>query len=345
MHGADIKTSNLLKALSILFIAISLSACKKSDNPVSPAPAEGKWEMIGDAGYGFGLGKIFFVDEQNGWIVGDSGKVKCTHDGGLSWTEQQSGTKASLQCIYFFDKNTGVAGGFSRTLLYTSNGGLNWNPVFETSGTSSFVAGISYSGNTLWLSDHNSRIYASTDQGKNWQMRYEIPTMGYTYFKTYGNIFIASMYGSREFIKSVDGGSSWKYYNNLPVRWNSNMYFLNDKDGWVTENNNPDSFHHDSSYVYFTSDGGENWKRMISVKGIRTDHVYFSDANTGWFSSISEYLDTVKIYHTFDGGKSFNVQYQYTHKVMDMLSDLFFLDGNNGWGLTFDGKVIRYSRK
>ncbi|MGE5431040.1 MAG: WD40/YVTN/BNR-like repeat-containing protein [Syntrophomonadaceae bacterium] len=339
------KTSGLVKILSNLFIfsVISFSACRKSDNPVSPAPGEGKWELIGDAGYGFGLGRIFFTDRQNGWIVGDSGKVKCTHDGGLSWTGQQSGTKADLNCIFFFDKNTGLTGGYSKTLLYTSNGGLNWNPVFETSGINSFIAGISYSGNILWLSDNQGRIYFSTDQGKNWQMKYDLPPNGYSYFKTFGNTFIASLFGGQNFKKSTDGGSSWNTYNNLPVRWNSNIFFLNDKLGWVTENNNPDSFHRDSSYVYYTSDGGENWKKMIAVKGIQTNHVYFSDANTGWFASTSDYPDTVKIYNTTDGGKSFNVQFEYTSKTMNMLSDLYFLDSSNAWALTFNGKIIRYS--
>lgn len=341
-----LKISKPVNILSVLFIVISLSACKKSDNPVSPAPGEGKWELAGDAGYGFGLGKIFFVDKENGWIAGDSGKVKCTHDGGLSWTEQQSGIKTDLHSIFFFDKNTGVTGGLSGTLLYTSNGGANWSPVFQTSGTNSFIVGISCSENVLWLSDSHGKLYASTDQGKNWQMKYDLPPIGYSYFKTFGNTFIASLFGGNSFKKSTDGGVSWKTYNNLPVRWNSNMFFLNEKLGWVTEDNFPNSFHHDSSScLYCTSDGGETWKKIFAETGDRTDHVYFSDANTGWFSSISEYLDTVKIHHTTDGGKSFNVQYQYTHKAMDLLSDLYFLDGNNGWGLTFDGKVIRYSRK
>ncbi|MGE5679388.1 MAG: WD40/YVTN/BNR-like repeat-containing protein [Bacillota bacterium] len=146
--------------------------------------------------------------------------------------------------------------------------------------------------------------------------------------------------------KSTDNGQSWTVLQ-LPVMWSNNIYFLNDKTGWVTENMELSSFSNDSSSVYYTNDGGEHWTRIITVEGEENDNVYFSDQNNGWFSSnswsIVNHSYTSRIFNTKDGGKTFNVQYSFSSND-DPIADMFFLNESKAWALTFYGKVIRFSR-
>src|SRR3954451_15701038 len=54
---------------------------------------------------------VFFVDAKEGWAVGDDGVIRHSIDGGKSWEDQASGTRASLRGVYFLDESVGWAVG------------------------------------------------------------------------------------------------------------------------------------------------------------------------------------------------------------------------------------------
>jgi photosystem II stability/assembly factor-like uncharacterized protein len=76
-----------------------------------------------------------FVDEREGWAVGDDGAIWHSIDGGLTWEPQSSGVRASLRAVHFLTPYTGwivgrveLPGGTSRgVVLATTDGGLKWN--------------------------------------------------------------------------------------------------------------------------------------------------------------------------------------------------------------------------
>ena len=80
---------------------------------------------------------IQFVDEREGWAVGDDGAIWHSIDGGLTWEPQTSGVRASLRGVHFLTPYTGwivgrveLPGGNSRGIvLATTDGGLKWNLV------------------------------------------------------------------------------------------------------------------------------------------------------------------------------------------------------------------------
>jgi photosystem II stability/assembly factor-like uncharacterized protein len=85
---------------------------------------------------------VYFVDYNNGWVVGYKGDILRTSDGGNNWFSQQSpDTAFSLKAVYFIDQNQGwIAGGEYDTLtgegkdgviLYTSDGGNTWEVQVE----------------------------------------------------------------------------------------------------------------------------------------------------------------------------------------------------------------------
>ena len=49
------------------------------------------------------LRSVFFIDDKEGWIVGDEGVILHTIDAGKNWERQPTGLRASLRSVHFFD--------------------------------------------------------------------------------------------------------------------------------------------------------------------------------------------------------------------------------------------------
>ena len=88
---------------------------------------------VGDAA----IRSMQFVDQREGWAVGDDGAIWHSIDGGQKWERQSSGTSASLRAVHFLTPYTGwvvgrmeLPGGGSRgVVLATTDGGLKWTPI------------------------------------------------------------------------------------------------------------------------------------------------------------------------------------------------------------------------
>ena len=83
---------------------------------------------------------VQFVDDKEGWAVGDEGVVWHSIDGGKNWERQPTGVRASLRSVYFYPQAPNIGwvagreelpngGGSTGVLLYTDNGGWKWQRV------------------------------------------------------------------------------------------------------------------------------------------------------------------------------------------------------------------------
>jgi len=61
---------------------------------------------------------VQFIDDDSGWAIGRSGTILRTDDGGLTWIEQESGTKQNLYGLYFVKKAGWAVGGDGMLLRY-----------------------------------------------------------------------------------------------------------------------------------------------------------------------------------------------------------------------------------
>ena len=65
------------------------------------------------------LEDIFFIDANNGWVVGENGIILHTTNGGDSWGIQTSGTEEKLLSVSFADSAVGwIVGGGLRVLVH-----------------------------------------------------------------------------------------------------------------------------------------------------------------------------------------------------------------------------------
>jgi photosystem II stability/assembly factor-like uncharacterized protein len=133
---------------------------------------------FGDAG----IHAIQFIDQSEGWAVGDDGVVWHSIDGGKMWERQKTGTRASLRGVHFLTPYTGWAvgrlespnGGSSvGVMLRTTDGGIHWEEVgvnvlpglhgvrFHTE-KHGFVCGDSSAA-------FPTGIFATEDAGRTWR--------------------------------------------------------------------------------------------------------------------------------------------------------------------------------
>jgi hypothetical protein len=70
-----------------------------------PKPGRSHW--FSDAA----IRSLWFVDDQEGWAVGDDGLILHTIDGGQTWERQMSGTQANLRQVQFVSPFVGFAVG------------------------------------------------------------------------------------------------------------------------------------------------------------------------------------------------------------------------------------------
>ena len=90
------------------------------------------------------LRAVSFVGARRGWAVGSEGRIFSTVDGGRTWSEQASSTRADLYDVKFLDEREGWAAGEGGTMLHTEDGGANW--VGVSSGTTLVLERLAFAG-------------------------------------------------------------------------------------------------------------------------------------------------------------------------------------------------------
>ncbi len=125
---------------------------------------------------------IQFVDEKEGWAVGDQGYIEHTIDGGQTWEKQWSNTDASLRGLCFINPYTGWVVGRKEipdgksvgVVLATTDGGIHWkesnknelpglNVVKFFNASEGIIAGDGSEG-------FPTGIFVTYNSGKTWKM-------------------------------------------------------------------------------------------------------------------------------------------------------------------------------
>ena len=262
------------------------------------------------------LQDVYFMDDQNGLVVGDGGLMLKTSDGGKTWEKVEvdmrppgagqrpggggggppgggfgRGGPAPLYNIYFVDENVGYITGGRGTILKTEDGGKTWARKMARSdtpgrggrrgGIRANLMGIQMINETTgFIAGSENTILKTTDGGETWVGSSERARVGET-------------------------------RNNL-----ENIWFVSSTTGWVIG-----SF----GTLLHTADGGENWEKRDPGFDNNLFGIYFLDENTGWICG-QEGL----ILHTTDGGATWN---QQKVESFDDLHDIIFVDAMVGWAV------------
>ena len=317
-----------------LFLAVS---CDKNPNspakvytwtPCATLPADGVYK------------DIFFIDADEGWLVGQSDRIFHSENGGESWELQHSGN-GDLSTVDFLDKQYGWATELVAS-YYTTDGGTRWNYV-DIVGYLSHIAPLTYK--VIFIDRQNILIFHrnagnsfvgvtrrtfNADSAKfSWIDTYYFPSYLSAITHLEYNIWVADV--KQNLYLSTDGGETWstgqiEADSSGEISAINDIRFTDEENGW---------FCSDAS-VYYSEDGGNNWHYKATLPDISLSRICFFD-NKGWV------MGGQAIYYSSDGGDSWEEQFRIDEG--DILISLSFVNKSHGWALSQGGKVYRYGEE
>ncbi len=206
---------NILSA-GLIFVILNISLNSQTQ----------KWKWINPYPTGALVNQTWFLDEQKGFIIGESGTFMQTTDGGTTWNSIDLGTTFYLFKISFSDPLNGRILGrgqytdspyFSRT----TDGGSSWTQFSIT--TNSFYPVDMYFINSQygWCLDDQGKIFKTSDGGQYWIDK-SLPNLVFPSFQkilfvnqndgyVFGNC--NNNLAAFRIAHTTNGGSNWSFYS------------------------------------------------------------------------------------------------------------------------------------
>ncbi len=268
---------------------------------------------------------VCFVDEKNGWIVGDNGLALTTVDSGASWQKLEISAEDTFNDVFFIEEKGWIVGG-SGLIIHTSDGGKAWKRQRGSVQQKNPEAKVAENGTCPDVGEPERSLMK-------------------TFFLDKKNGFAVGADGT--ILRTENGGSFWEDVSLdcmeiLPEELMMNgivsvnlydVFFMNKNSGWVVG---------DSGSVFHSDDGGKEW-RLIHI-GLLPPlfSIAFKDENEGW--AVGQNGFSLK---TDDGGESWGkividkecslysirIQGNYGAIVGDQATIIATTDGGNTWAM------------
>ncbi len=267
---------------------------------------------------GININSVFFINPSLGWMVGDSGLIYATYDGGVSWSGLESKTTSNLKSIFFKTETTGWAAGANGTIIKTSDGGNNWTVL--TTGITSGISSIHFptldSGYAVGVN-----LLKTTNGGTTW-LDLGIYTANCVFFTSANNGFFTD---DSHIYKTTNGGIYWSTFI---FSGHKSIFFINPSTGWAP-----------SGSTKYTTNAGVNWSSQPTGSGFSTLFgLHFSDASSGWsVGSIETIGGNSSIRRTTNAGTNWTGQSSGTSNTLRSVSAI---SGTSGISVGDKGTVL-----
>jgi photosystem II stability/assembly factor-like uncharacterized protein len=273
---------------------------------------------------------VCFTDAYHGVVVGESGTILRTTNGGVIWNTQYSGVAQHLRSVAFADSSNGIAAGDGGLILRTTDGGNNW--LTQSSGHVCRFNGVSYpSLSKAYVVGDSGIILTSSDAGNTWanQVSGNSNTLNSVSFvsKDIGVVVDGGV------TRTTDGGMNWSYIR----RWDANCVGVSFKDDVIYLTDNYQGFDYLNCRWAKSIDSGLTWYVRELPLFYRTYGISFVDKNIGTV------VGSGLICQTLSGGSKWN--YIYTRFKLKAVSSTESTSqtavGDNGAIVrTYDGRWI-----
>jgi photosystem II stability/assembly factor-like uncharacterized protein len=271
------------------------------------------------------LFSVSFPDANNGFAVGDSGRIVKTADGGESWSILSSGTQTVLTGVSFSTANNGCVVGKSGKIMNTTDGGVSWQA--QVSGTTQNLNAVTFlDGNNGWIAGDWGTILKTTNGGSTWTAQ-NSGTSRYLQsidFVDANTGFAVGTWGT--ILKTTDGGSTWTNLETYGEYYTfTDVFFIDENNGFVVGN---------ISSVLKTTDGGITWI-PIQMQANSISSIYFQDQYTGYIVG-----DGGSIQLSNDGGVTWTLQQSFTNQP---LNAVFITKNHIGITVGYYGTILKTS--
>lgn len=296
--------------------------------------------VLQNSGTTHDLWSVHFTDSNTGYVVGDSGTILKTSDGGNQWTIQVSGTEKTLRSVFLTSPLKGCIVGDSGTILKTTDGGSNWN--IQTSASSSNLYSLHFpcSDTGYAVGYYPCTILRTTNGGTNWT----IMMSDSTYQLLFNSVYFTSattgyVVGAKGFMmaegivmKTINGGTDWitKYLGG----WTTfhSVHFPVASIGYVVGNTEV------GGKLLKTTNDGEDWTGQGEWNWYPPTSLHFINADTG----------LVICGNAIDGGilKTTNGDLDLTGwptpvYYSSSLNSVYFTNEETGYVVGCDGTIIK----
>jgi photosystem II stability/assembly factor-like uncharacterized protein len=184
------------------------------------------------------IDKVFFLDENNGWVASNDwwGQIAHTSDGGSTWVLQTNPTKNPIVDVFFINPLKGWAVGMDSTILRTTDGGQTWSRVDLTVTNNWYFRSVYFIDEMHgWTVGVYGIIMLTNDGGLTWQ---EVRN---DYGESLQSVFFLDMKNgwavgdAGTILRTIDGGYTWfNQYSGVSRNFLASVSFLNKNVGWVT---------------------------------------------------------------------------------------------------------------
>lgn len=329
--------------ISCLFLCF-LWSCTGDMEVLYPTELNFEWQLISKNNADQYVNEIVFVDSEKGWMIGNEGTILMTNNGGYSWQTQESYTTKKLRAISFINRDEGWITGLNNTLLYTSNGGKKWQQINIHNDTTKHNTDIYFIDEQKgWLLTNHGDVFKTNDGGNTWEKLFEFPNFGWSKIRFKDSSFGYAMqfYGNK-LMTTEDGGISWKEYKlsiagaklGIMVR---DIYFVDRFTGYYIYSWASGGIMEMATPVMKTEDGGYKWVFQDSVMNPYLRIIHFFDKENGLLAGSN------CIYTTESSGLEWECIAKFNES--DIITDIYFLDNEIGWGLASNGTIYRVSIK
>ena len=296
-----------MKNVAHLIILITCCIC-------ASIPAQ-NWEWLNPLPFGDPIQKVFFVDENHGWMTPQNNTIIRTIDGGLNW--EIIHTDIYFEDIHFIDRLTGWGiGRLNRegdsqfnNIYHTTDGGLAWKMQFAEARIEHDIYFIDK--NYGWAVGDS--LYQTKDGGNSWTKNTEIEIE--LADNMYGVTFLDSLNGwvlswFKYSNRTFDGGKTWVKDSTIG---GSKLIFTDSLHLWTIGR---------SRYLGLSDDGGTSWKK-----------IKFTDTTASVGSRDIFALDKLNIYIASNIGlfKSNDGGYSWFLLTEQQMNSLWFINESQVW--------------
>ncbi len=237
------------------------------------------------------LRAVAFPDASNGWVVGSSGLIRHSANGGTSWSAQTSGTTGTLRGVSFVGTSSGWVVGSAGFITHTTNGGTTWTA--QTSGTTQNLYAVCFTdANNGWAVGAGGTIRHTTNGGTTWTGQTSGATVA-LYGVTFADANNGWVVGSGGTIRhTTNGGTTWTAQTSGTTQALYGLCFVDAKKGWACGG---------GGTVRSTTNGGTTWTGQTSGTTQTLYNAAFVDGNYGWVSG-----NAGTIRRTVNGGSAWS---------------------------------------
>lgn len=242
------------------------------------------------------LDGVFFLNAQQGWVVGEErGVILATADGGQTWQPQVSRVEEDLYGVWFVSDRQGWVVGDNGTLLTTSNGGQTWSR--QNAGVEVALRKVVFvNPQRGWVVGNGGTILSTTNGGQAWSRQTSGVTTSLRDLAVVGDRQGWVVGSGGTILTTTNGGETWIAQSSGLEEDLRGVAFVNSQRGWVVGGDGT---------ILTTVNSGRTWTAQRSGVDDSLRGVVFVDDRRGWVATSATTILT-----TTNGGETWSLQFQ-----------------------------------